>query len=581
MYRIHQIKLGLDEEKSKIPDKILKKIGGRDLLIKKWEIVKESIDARDKSNICRVYSVDFTAVSKRNPKKECVLALGGKAKLEQPPDITYHPVLTGEKADNLSTRPIVVGLGPAGLFCGLILAQAGYNPLIIERGHDVDRRKADVDLFWSEGVLDEESNVQFGEGGAGTFSDGKLTTGIKDTRIRKVLEEMVAAGAPNEILYRQKPHIGTDILRTVVKNIRKEIIRLGGQVEFGTRLEDILLTEEPLGSGLAEENQRKRVRGIVVSRQAEGSDQPRITEEIPAQVLILAVGHSARDTFRMLKERHIAMSQKPFSIGVRIEHPQDIIDIAQYGRPARELGLPVADYKLNYRCKGERGRGVYTFCMCPGGQVIGASSQKGGVVTNGMSYHERNSGTANSALLCDVRTEDFESSDVLAGVYLQEKYERLAFQWGGSTYRPPQSTWGELRDGKAPHVEACLPEFAIEAFREAMPNLGKKLRGFDATDAKITAVEARSSSPIRIFRGDNGEGSMACNWQEDSQGDNPIESGVNNQKINQTGNIRVQGFYPCGEGAGYAGGITSAAVDGIKTAEKVIEAYKKNTIRTS
>lgn len=554
MYRIHQIKLRIDEPKDKIPDKILKKIGGRDLFIKDWEIVKESIDARDKSNICWVYSVDFNAASRKNPKKNLRLPSEGKLKLETAPDLTYHPAQPGENASALTDRPVVVGLGPAGLFCGLVMAQAGYKPLILERGRDVDRRHEDVQHFWKTGQLNPQSNVQFGEGGAGTFSDGKLTTGIKDVRIRKVLEEMVDAGAPADILYKQKPHIGTDVLRTVVKNIRKEIIRLGGEVRFEHFVEDLHFEKGVLA-------------GITVKDLADGA-----SVQIPCQTLVLAVGHSARDTFRMLHERGISMTQKPFSIGVRIEHPQDVIDMAQYGRPARELGLPVAEYKLNHRCAEESGspaagRGVYTFCMCPGGHVVAASSAEGGVVVNGMSYHGRDSGVANSALLCDVRTSDFGSDHVLAGVEFQEKYEALAFEAGrrqaassrpeadaarrflspagtqpeaGMSYCPPKAAWGQFRDGKAPEVERCLPVFAVEAFKEAMPHLGRKLRGFDAEDAIVTAVETRSSSPVRIVRGETCESET------------------------------LKGLYPCGEGAGYAGGITSAAVDGIRVAESII-----------
>ena len=559
MYRIHQIKLPVGESKDRIPEKILKKIGGRDLFIKEWEIVKESIDARDKKNLCRVYSVDFNVASRKNPKKNLRLPSEGKLKLETAPDMTYIPAETGAGARPLKDRPVVVGLGPAGLFCGLVLAQAGYRPIVLERGRDVDRRHADVEHFWATGELNTESNVQFGEGGAGTFSDGKLTTGIKDVRIRKVLDEMVSAGAPADILYKQKPHIGTDLLRTVVKNIRNEIIRLGGEVRFACRVDSV-------------EYEAGTVTGVTVTGLDSGA-----ASFLPCQALVLAVGHSARDTFRMLRDKGISMTQKPFSIGVRIEHPQDVIDRAQYGCTAREAGLPVAEYKMNHRCDPDSGslaagRGVYTFCMCPGGHVVAASSQEGGMVVNGMSYHGRDSGVANSALLCDVRTSDFGSDDVLAGVEFQERYERLAFEAGrrqaassrpeadaagrsflspagtqpaaGFSYCPPKSTWGQLRDGNAPEVEGCLPAFAVEAFREAMPHLGRKLRGFDADDAIVTAVETRSSSPVRIVRGEAYESETAA------------------------------GLYPCGEGAGYAGGITSAAVDGIRVAEAIIAGWK-------
>lgn len=534
MYRIHQIKLKLGEKTHILPEKILKKMGpaAKGLAINKWKIVKESIDARDKDNIRLVYSVDFDVVSARNPEKHVSLRTGSGTVLEDAPDMSYIPVSSDPQAEPMKDRPVIVGFGPAGMFAGLVLARAGYRPVILERGRDVDERTAAVEHFWKKGELDTECNVQFGEGGAGTFSDGKLTTGIKDPRIRKVLEELAGAGGPEDILYRQKPHIGTDILRNVVKNIREEIKSLGGEVRFGCRADGICLD-------------KGRLKGICLS---DGST-------LDCQAAVFAIGHSARDTFRWMREEGIDMSPKPFSIGVRIEHPQEMIDIAQYGRPAAELGLPAADYKLNYRCGS--GRGVYTFCMCPGGEVVIASSQKGGVVTNGMSYHGRSSGTANSALLCDVRVSDFESDDVLAGVEFQEKYERLAYENGGRNYRAPRCTWGEFRSAgndekkscsNALAVENSLPEFARDAIREAMPHLGRKLKGFDRDDAVMTAVESRSSSPVRFARDKSMTGSL--------------------------GGCPLEGFYPCGEGAGYAGGIMSAAVDGIKAAEAIIKKWK-------
>lgn len=569
MYRIHQIRLRLHEQETQIPQKILKKLGRTDLLIQDWKIVRASIDARNKAELYRVYTVDFLAVSKKNPQKQIHLPVGGRAKIELAPDMTYQAAVTGPEADALDgLRPVVVGMGPAGLFCALTLAKAGYQPLVIERGKDVDSRQADVDRFWTRGELNPESNVQFGEGGAGAFSDGKLTTGIRDVRIHEVLRTLAAAGGPAEITWLQHPHIGTDLLCKVVKRLREEIIALGGEVKFSTRLEKILFSQT-VQTGVknreetAQRAQARSVMGIEVQHLASGE-----RERIPCRVLVLAIGHSARDTFRMLRDCGVRMSQKPFSIGVRIEHPQDLIDKAQYGKPARELGLPVATYKLSYRCRQDgpaEGRGVYTFCMCPGGRVIVASSQTGGVVTNGMSYHERNSGMANSALLCDVRVSDFDSDDVLAGVELQEKYERLAFALGGGGYRPPSATWGALRDGRAPHVEGCLPDFAMAAFREAMPELGKKLKGFDSEEAVVTAVESRSSSPVRFARGETLEGELL------------VHSSLAMEEAQAAGQstCRFIGFYPCGEGAGYAGGITSAAVDGMKVAEAIIRNWRK------
>ncbi len=548
MYRIHQIKLGLDEPKDKIPEKIIKKIGIRGLFIKEWHIVKESIDARDKSNIKWIYSIDFDTDK--------------RLKLEEAPREEYllpHVSQGALEAARNNERPVVIGFGPAGIFASLILAQSGLRPIVIERGRDVDSRAADVDNFWKGGQLLTESNVQFGEGGAGAFSDGKLTTGIKDTRIKKVLAELVQFGAPEDILYKQRPHVGTDILRVVVKNIRQEIIRLGGDIRFETKASAIV-TEDGRMAGLM----CRSTANEASSGEKAVCDQNEYF--LPCRRAILALGHSARDTFAMLKEKGVAMEQKPFSIGVRIEHPQELIDIAQYGLPASQLGLPPAEYKLSYRCAGDdhashpsagdesaggcrvcdvAGRGVYTFCMCPGGEVINASSEPEGVVVNGMSFHNRDSGFANSALLCDVRTSDFDSDDVLAGVEFQRRYERQAYLASGRRHTPPAATWGALRDGKAPQVEGCLPEFAVAAFRRAMPELGRKLKGFDSDDAKIYAVETRSSSPVRILRGKDGQ------------------------------SVSVAGLYPCGEGAGYAGGITSAAVDGIKMAESVIADMNK------
>ena len=786
MYRIHQIKLKLGESTDCLPQKILKLIGNRELLISEWHIVKESIDARDKKHIRLVYSVDFTAVYKKNPKKQARLAANPKLKLEEAPNLAYVPaVYEGEmcvaedenRAEEPSTprsfhenrsgikenenraeeplllarqnakperklqqdknlptsqtempqprsgmpeplpsarvlrdRPIIVGFGPAGMFAALILAQAGLRPLVLERGQEVDARTASVERFWREGTLNEQSNVQFGEGGAGTFSDGKLTTGIKDARIRKVLEEFVAAGAPKEILYKQKPHIGTDVLRLVVKNIREEIKRLGGEVRFNTLVEDLRVedgrvsgvicaqdgaetdhesgaqpqeqncgdlapklaqnSEDSRGArafqdtqlpangrgDLALQNAQKSEdgrgarafqdtqppangRGDLAPKLAQNSEDSRgahafqdtqlpanghgdlapqlaqnsedsrgiPTRCIPCQTVIFAMGHSARDTFRRLRARGIAMSQKPFSVGVRIEHPQDMIDIAQYGAPGRELGLPPADYKLSWRC--ENGRGVYTFCMCPGGKVVIASSQAGGVVTNGMSYHDRASGIANSALLCDVRTSDFGSDDVLAGVIFQEKLEHQAFLAGGSSYAPPRCTWGELRNGQAPQVESCLPNFAVAALREAMPHLGRKLHGFDSPDVMVTAVETRSSSPVRFARNADYEGacSAVAGTARSKFAGTPHhpanavmldaamqETGISTNaphyaadavpcenSMTTVGNVTepadgktLIGFYPCGEGAGYAGGIMSAAVDGIRVAETIIRKWK-------
>lgn len=629
MYRIHQIRLSVGESTASIPQKIIKKIGNKDLILTDMTIVRESIDARDKADIKLVYTVDFRAVTKQRPKQFVKLQLNPKIHLEMAPEKKYIEPVPG--TEELRHRPIIVGFGPCGMFAALMLANRGYAPIVIERGNAVEQRVADVERFWNEGILNRESNVQFGEGGAGTFSDGKLTTGIKDYRIGKILNEFVACGADEDILYKQKPHIGTDVLQTVVSNIRNKIIAAGGDVLFGTKLVDYKVYKKHIasitvesigGTGLpgtrfvsingeqqseADDNARvakDHARRVEAAKVAAGNSAKTeaahevnenhgslVREEILTENLIVAIGHSARDTFRMLFDKGINMTQKPFSIGVRIEHPQEMINKSQYGETR---GLPPADYKLSYHC--ESGRGVYTFCMCPGGRVITASSQEGMVVTNGMSNRARNSGTANSGLLCDVKTTDFGSTHPLAGVEFQEKYERLAFENGGRSYKAPQTTWGEFKseaegrsagggefkrfaenaalmaeaEGRSKATGAMaeaeshqapptdetqqtknsatlvidsLPDFVPEAFLEAMPHFGKTLKGFDRDDAVMTAVETRSSSPVRFQRGPDLQGT-------------------------------VRGFYPAGEGAGYAGGIMSAACDGIKIAEKIIEKYK-------
>ncbi len=497
MYRIHEIKIGIDDSWDVIPGKIAKKIGIKNLKVQDFNVVKESIDARDKKNIRRSLTVDFACNKKLN--------------LPIAPDMTYE---FSEQRYDKSKRPVIVGFGPCGMFAALVLAQMGYKPIVLERGKSVDQRTEDVHKFWETGELDENSNVQFGEGGAGTFSDGKLTTGIKDKRIRKVLEEFVNFGGPKDILYKHKAHIGTDVLKNVVKNIRKEIIRLGGDVRFSSQVKDIL-------------TEKDKITGVVVENYNN-------TYKINCDKVVFAIGHSARDTFAMLYEQGVEMNQKPFSIGVRIEHPQEIINIAQYGSNEIAKKLGAAEYKLNYRCKN--GRGVYTFCMCPGGVVVMASSSKGQVVTNGMSYRARDGKFANSGLLVDVRVEDFQSDHPLAGVWFQEKYERKAFEISGG-YNFPTCRWDDFRNSD---IAKCLPDFAVESICEALPEMGKKLKGFDMPDAVMKGVETRSSSPVRFKRDENM-------------------------------NSNIVGLFPAGEGAGYAGGIVSAAVDGIKIAEKIGE----------
>ena len=482
--------------------------------IRNLEIIRESIDARKKPDVKLVYTVDFDCDA------ELPLEQGGREEYRL-------PVPACADGQEKLRRPVVVGFGPCGIFAALILAEAGRKPIVIERGKAVEERVADVARFWEEqSAPDPESNVQFGEGGAGTFSDGKLTTGIKDIRIRKVLEEFVEAGADPAILYKHKPHIGTDQLRQIIPRIRRKIEELGGEVWFSTRFEEFIFTDGRLS--------------VVKVRRRSGEDF-QAAETIETDHVILAIGHSARDTFRMLRESGFRMEQKPFSIGVRIEHPQAMINESQYGDPALAEILGPADYKLSYR--GAEGRGVYTFCMCPGGRVINASTETGTSVTNGMSDSSRSSDYANSGLLVDVRTDDFPGDDPLAGVVFQRRYEQLAWENrtdGGMA----RSTYGQFRGDAGDPVRNSIPAFASEAILEAMPVFGRRIKGFDRDDARLTAVESRSSSPVRVLR--------------DADMQAPGFGGV----------------IPAGEGPGYAGGIMSAAVDGIKAAEKIVESGK-------
>ncbi len=440
----------------------------------------------------------------------------------------YVFVKKGKK--NIDKRPVIVGTGPSGIFGGLILARMGYRPILLERGECVEKRVKDIELFWESGKLNLESNVQFGEGGAGTFSDGKLNTLTKDPRGRKVLEEFVLHGAPREILYVNKPHIGTDILRRVVINMRKTIISLGGDVRFNSKLTDLII-------------EKGRLKSIIINDE----------EEINTDLLLMCLGHSARDTFDMLYKRGVEIQQKAFSIGVRIEHLQDMIDSVQYGKFAGNKNLGAADYKLAGHFENKRS--AYTFCMCPGGEVVAASSEENRIVTNGMSYYKRNKENANSALLVGVNPEDFESNHPLAGVEFQRKWEGLAFKSGGGNYIAPvqlvgdflagipSTSFGTVKPSYTPGVKLtdlreCLPDYVTETIKMALIEFNKKLGGFSSSDAIMTGVETRSSSPIRINR------------------DERYES-------------NIKGIYPVGEGAGYAGGIVSAAVDGIRVAEQI------------
>ena len=500
-------------------------------------LYRKSVDARKKNDVHFTCTVEAQVDGE---KKVLSRLRDSKIQLAQP----YEYCLPS--CEPLSQRPVIAGFGPAGLFAALILAQAGQKPIVLERGAPVDERSRTVEHFWSTGEMNPESNVQFGEGGAGTFSDGKLNTGTKDPRARKVLEEFVKAGAPEQILTDAKPHIGTDRLPGAVKAIRETIIRLGGEVHFHTTLTGLQVREGRLTGVMTRKSTGER--GI-----------------IETDALVLAVGHSARDTFSMLYDAGLHMEAKAFSVGARIEHPQSLINQAQYGPAAEHPALGAADYKLAVHLPENgvaAGRGVYTFCMCPGGFVVAAASEEGRVVTNGMSCFARDGKNANAALLVGVAPEDFGSGHPLAGIDFQRKLEEAAFRVGGGDYHAPaqrvedflqnraSTRLGEVeptyRPGVTPcNLSACLPEVITEAMRQGIRLMDRRLHGFAYPDAVLTGTETRSSSPVRIIR------------------DESCQS------------VSLRGFYPCGEGAGYAGGIISAAVDGIRCAEKVMENSQK------
>ncbi|MHB1341161.1 MAG: NAD(P)/FAD-dependent oxidoreductase [Coriobacteriia bacterium] len=499
-------------------------------------LLRRSVDARRKSNVHFVVTLGVTLDDAAGEAEAAVVARLRDDDVRVTAPVALPAMVRLRTAP--PTRPVIVGTGPAGLFAGLTLARAGAHPIVLERGAAVGERIRAVEGFIRDGVLDPDSNIQFGEGGAGTFSDGKLTTNTHDPRCRSVLETFVAAGAAEEILWQAKPHIGTDHLTGAVRRLREEIESLGGEVRFGTRLTDLAL------------DQGTRLRGVV-------TQSDRGTEEFATDVLVLATGHSARDTFELLEARGARLAQKPFSIGVRIEHDQRTVDRAQYGSAAGHPALGAADYKLSYHLPS--GRGVYTFCMCPGGWVVAAASEAEGVVTNGMSRFAREGANANAALLVSVFPADFGDTHPLAGMRFQRRWERAAFELGGGSFRAPAQLMGDFLQGVASSAAGgveptyplgveyadlakCLPDFAVSSLREAVPVFHRRMRGFGTADALLTGVETRSSSPVRVLRDD----SLQSN---------------------------LRGIYPCGEGAGYAGGIMSAAVDGIRCAEAVLARY--------
>ncbi len=493
-------------------------------------LCKRSVDARDKRDVRLVLTIEARLDSDEAEAEAASRRAPPQINVVKPAPPTARSVYPPAPA----VRPVVVGAGPAGLFAALQLAEAGWAPLLLERGAPVEQRKRDVDAFWRSGELNPQSNVQFGEGGAGTFSDGKLNTGIQDPRCRRVLETLAEHGAPEEVLYHAKPHIGTDRLALVVRSLRERILALGGEVLFHTQVTALDVHQGTL-------------RGITVRTKG-------AVRQLEASALVLAIGHSARDTLEMLHSVGLRMEQKPFSVGVRVEHAQSAIDRVQYGEFAGHPALGAAEYKLVAHLPS--GRDVYTFCMCPGGQVVAAASEPGGVCTNGMSVFSRDGANANSALLVGITPADFPTDHPLAGVTLQREWERSAFAAAGGDYRAPAQLVGDLlaqRESRAlgsvsptylPGValgdlRACLPAFVLDALRKALPRFDRQVHGFAAPDALLTAPETRSSSPVRIPRGPDGQAS-------------------------------IRGLYPAGEGAGYAGGILSAAVDGLKSAEQVL-----------
>ncbi|APQ76923.1 hypothetical protein CF060_15475 [Clostridium botulinum] len=525
--KINNLTLEIDEDLNLLKDKVCKKLNISSHYIKDLKILRESIDAR-RNSIKFNYSVEVSC----EDEKRLIKNLKDKNITFQD-DEYEEKIVLGTK--DMKERPVIVGMGPAGMFAGLMLAKNGYRPIIIERGEAIEERSKTVEKFWNTGALNIESNVQFGEGGAGTFSDGKLTTRIKDKRCSFILEEMVKAGAPKEIIYSGKPHIGTDILKNVVKNIRNTINSLGGEIRFNSKLENVIIKDG-------------KVNAIIVNK-----------EEIPCENLILAIGHSSRDTYEMLYKNNIFMESKAFAIGVRVEHLKEMIDKNQYGKYAGHSRLKAADYRLTYKTKNSN-RAVYSFCMCPGGEVVAAASEEGLLVTNGMSYYSRNKDNSNSAIVVSVTPEDFEGKTPLKGMEFQRYYERLAYKLGGENYNAPvqliedflkdknSSKLGAVKPSYKPGYEfkdisKCLPNYVIDSLKEGFSSFDNRIKGFASNGAILTGIETRTSAPVRLTRNEN------------------LES------------ISLKGLYPAGEGAGYAGGIISAAVDGVKVAENIIKTY--------
>jgi len=536
MLRLTNIQLALDHTEEQLKQVILDKLFISEDKLLDFTVFKRGYDARKKSKILLIYTLDVNT----SINDDLLEKFTNDNQVKATPDMKYNFVAQAPKA--LAQRPVVIGFGPCGLFIGLVLAQMGFNPIILERGKEVRQRTKDTFGFWRKKILNTESNVQFGEGGAGTFSDGKLYSQVKDPKhySRKVLHEFVKAGAPEEILFVSKPHIGTFKLVTMIEQMRANITELGGEIRFEQRVDEFHFDDKDVDGN-------KRINGLTLSN----------GERIDTNYVALAIGHSARDTFEMLIKNEVSVKAKPFSIGFRIEHEQSVIDDARFGKNAGNPILGAADYKLVHHCKN--GRSVYSFCMCPGGTVVAAASEEGRLVTNGMSQYSRHERNANSAIVVGIEPSDFankdDALDVLSGIEFQRRLEETAFKLGGENYDAPVQLVGDFLAGRKsgehgevtpsykPGVKYCdlsetLPDYAIAAIREALPAFDRKIKGFSMNDATLTAVETRTSSPIQITRD-----------RESFQ------------------SLNVEGLYPAGEGAGYAGGILSAGIDGIKVAE--------------